>query len=83
MNKFLNFSENSGLTVSSSRNNGISCGDDIIDFCHEVQRGRECTFTQYEQTEYYLDVLCDGSLLSGLDQEVVESVYSALIGDMK
>lgn len=78
MTTFLNFSVNLGVTVGSSRNNGVSCGDDIIDFCRETQRGRECTFTAHEEIGCYLDVLSDGSLLDGLDQEVVESVYSAL-----
>lgn len=78
MNTFLNFSATSGVTSSSSRNNGVSCGDDIIDFCREVQRERECTFTPHEEIGFYLDALSDGSLLDGLEQEIVENVYSEL-----
>lgn len=72
---FLNYP---GLTVSTYRNNGVSCGDDIVDFCKEVQNERPCNFSFHQSVEYYLDVLCDGSLLDGLTAETVEMVYDAL-----
>lgn len=75
---FINYSNINGLQLSTYRNNGVSCSDDIIDFCKEIQNERACNFSFHESVEYYLDVLCDGSLLDGLTAETVEMVCNAL-----
>ena len=62
-----------------TRNTGASCVDDIIEFCKEVQSGRPCNISaNTEHLHHYLDVLCDGKQLAGLEQDTVESVFNTL-----
>lgn len=75
---FINYSLVNGFSFSTARNNGFSCGDDLLDFCKDVMQDRETNFTIYETIDYYMAVLSDGEAIDGLSQEVVEDVYNFL-----
>lgn len=75
---FINYSNSTGLQLSAFRNCGVSCSDDVIDFCKEIQRERECNFAIYYSADYYADALRDGVILDGLTQDTVEMVYNFL-----
>lgn len=75
-NYFLNY-ENGQLSLNTYRKNGVYCGDDVIDFCHDIQKGRN-SVVRIDNARFYLDILSDGEALEGLSQEVVEDVYNLI-----
>lgn len=57
--QFINYEPHHGATVNASRNNGTSCGDDIIEFVRSVQRGETVNMAVHESALVYMDTMID------------------------
>lgn len=77
--QFINYQQHYGATVSASRNNGTSCGDDVVEFVRSAQRGETVTMTVHESVLVYMDTMIDALNDDALTHDYTwESVYSAL-----
>lgn len=73
---FLNFNNMFGLSVNTYRNTATSCGNDIIEFCRDVQLDIDSNVT-LDDIDAQLDLIYD-ALSEGIAQEVIEHVTDFL-----
>lgn len=79
MNYFLNFSVNTGISYSTSRNpNAISCGDDFSDWVNDVEKKQYDSVVSADNLSDCVDLLEHGSYWNGGDvsQETLEMIHA-------
>ena len=84
MNKFINYTEASGITVNSYRKPECFCCGDMVEFIDSVFK-EEPAYLTLDDVQQWIDFLEDGEALTRLgigddDQYIVEIVHSALKG---